>query len=83
MTSSSGLTKEDIDRMVRDADANASQDKELRERIETKNKLDSTIYATEKLIAENREKVDAAVVSEIEAVITEARGKLEEGTLAE
>lgn len=83
VTSSSGLNKEDIDRMVRDADSNASQDKELRERIETKNKLDSMIYSTEKLIADNREKIDAAAVGEIEAVITEAKGKLETASLTE
>jgi molecular chaperone DnaK len=82
-TSGSGLSKEDIDRMVREAEANAAKDRELRERIEAKNKLDSLIYSTEKLIAENREKIAAATLSEIEGVLSEAKSKLETASLSE
>jgi len=83
VTSGSGLTKEEIDRMVREAEANAAKDRELRERVEAKNKLDSLIYSTEKLIAENREKIAAATLSEIEGVLSEAKSKLETASLSE
>ncbi len=83
VTASSGLSKDDIDRMVREAESNASGDKELREKIEAKNRLDSMIYQTEKMLSENREKADAAVVSEIESAISEARGKVETASLSE
>ncbi|MFQ3591547.1 MAG: Hsp70 family protein, partial [Chloracidobacterium sp.] len=83
VTSGSGLSKEDIDRMVREADANAAQDRELRERIEAKNKLDSMIYSTEKLIADNREKIESTTLSEIEGILSEAKSKLETASLSE
>ncbi len=83
VTSGSGLSKEDIDRMVREAESNAAKDRELRERIEAKNKLDSLVYSTEKLIADNREKIEAATLSEIEGVLSEAKSKLETASLSE
>ncbi|MBL8149144.1 MAG: molecular chaperone DnaK [Blastocatellia bacterium] len=83
ITASSGLSKEEIDKMVRDAEANSAKDQERREQIESKNKLDSLTYSTEKLIKENKEKLDAKVVSEIESIISEVRSKLENGSKAE
>ncbi len=83
VTSGSGLSKEDIDKMVREADANAAKDRELRERVEAKNKLDSMIYSTEKLVAENREKIEAATLSEIEGALSEAKSKLETASATE
>jgi molecular chaperone DnaK len=77
ITSSSGLSKDEIDRMVREADSNSAADKQRREQIEARNKLDSLTYSTEKLIKENREKIDSAVVTEIEGIISEVRSKLE------
>ncbi|MBX7220735.1 MAG: molecular chaperone DnaK [Blastocatellia bacterium] len=83
ITASSGLSKEDIDKMMREAETNAAQDQQERERIEAKNRLDGLIYQTEKALAENRDKVDAATISELEAVLSEARGKVETGNAAE
>ncbi|MEW6735231.1 MAG: molecular chaperone DnaK [Acidobacteriota bacterium] len=77
ITASSGLAKEEIDRMVREADANSASDQKRREQIEARNKLDSLTYSTEKLIKENREKIDSATVTEIEGIISEIRSKLE------
>ncbi|MBI4851828.1 MAG: molecular chaperone DnaK [Acidobacteria bacterium] len=77
ITASSGLSKDEIDRMVREADSNSASDKERREQIETRNKLDSLAYSTEKLIKDNREKIDNATVTELEGIISEVRGKLE------
>lgn len=77
ITASSGLSKDEIDRMVREADSNSASDKERREQIESRNKLDSLTYSTEKLIKDNREKIDNATVTELEGIISEVRGKLE------
>jgi molecular chaperone DnaK len=77
ITASSGLSKEEIDKMTRDADSHAEDDKKKREAIEAKNRLDSLIYATEKTINENREKVPVGVLSEVEAEIAEAKKAVE------
>jgi molecular chaperone DnaK len=73
ITSSSGLSKDEIDKMQRDADSHADDDKRKREMIETKNRLDSLIYSTEKTIADNREKIPVGTLSEVEAAIAEAK----------
>ena len=83
ITASSGLSKEEIDRMMRDAETHADEDRQARERIEARNKLDGLIYSTEKTLSENREKVDASTASEIEAAVAEAKTKLESSDAAE
>lgn len=77
ITSSSGLAKDEIDKMMRDAESHAEEDRQARERIEAHNKLDGMIYSTERTLSEHRDKVDAATVSEIEAAVAEAKGKLD------
>ncbi|MGA9771386.1 MAG: molecular chaperone DnaK [Blastocatellia bacterium] len=77
ITSSSGLGKEEIDRMMRDAESHAEEDARERERIEARNKLDGMIYSTEKTLSEHRDKVDASTVSDIEAAVADARSKLD------
>ncbi len=77
ITASSGLSKDEIDKMQRDADSHADEDKKTRESIETKNRLDTMIYATEKTINENREKVAVGTLSEVEAEIAEAKTAVE------
>ncbi|HVG20687.1 MAG TPA: molecular chaperone DnaK [Blastocatellia bacterium] len=83
ITSSSGLSKEEIDRMMRDADSHAEEDRLTRERIEARNKLDGMIYSTEKTLSEHRDKVDASTVSDIEAAVAEAKGKLDSNDASE
>jgi molecular chaperone DnaK len=83
ITSSSGLSKDEIDKMMKDAEAHADEDLKLRERIEARNKLDGAIYSLEKTIADSREKIDAKVIGEVEAAIVEAKGKLEADNAAE
>jgi molecular chaperone DnaK len=73
ITASSGLAKEEIDRMMRDADMHSEDDKRRREVIETKNRLDSLIYQTEKTITDNREKIPVGIISEVESAIAEAK----------
>ncbi|HXG64452.1 MAG TPA: molecular chaperone DnaK [Blastocatellia bacterium] len=82
ITASSGLSKEEIDRMMRDAESHAEEDRKAREVVEARNKLDGMIYATEKTLSEHRDKVDAATVSNIESALAEAKGKLDSGDVS-
>jgi molecular chaperone DnaK len=77
ITASSGLAKDEIDRMMRDADSHADEDKRKREMIENKNRLDSLIYQTEKTISDNREKIPVGLISETETAIAEAKKVIE------
>lgn len=72
----SGLSKEEIDRMVKDAEAHAAEDKARREEAETRNQAESLVHQTEKFIADNEDKVPADVKSKVEAAITEAKEAL-------
>ena len=78
ITSSSGLSKDEIDKMMRDAESHAADDVKKREEIEARNKLDSLVYQMEKTLNENREKV-GATAGDVEAAIAEARKALAEG----
>ncbi|HWN08736.1 MAG TPA: molecular chaperone DnaK [Pyrinomonadaceae bacterium] len=78
ITSSSGLSKEEIDKMMRDAESHASDDVKKKEEIEARNRLDGLTYQMEKTLADNKEKV-GAVASEVETAITEAKAALAEG----
>jgi molecular chaperone DnaK len=80
ITASSGLSKDEIDRMMRDADTHSEEDKRKREVIETKNRLDSLIYQTEKTITDNREKIPVGLISEVESAIAEAKKVVEANT---
>jgi molecular chaperone DnaK len=67
ITASSGLSEEEIDRLVRDAESNAEEDRKKRELVEAKNQADSTVYATEKNLKEMGDKIDAEIKTDIEA----------------
>lgn len=78
ISSSSGLNKEEVDKMVRDAESHSEDDKKKKELIEVKNRADSMIYNTEKLLKENRDKLPEAEAKDIENAI-EACKKAVEG----
>ena len=81
ITSSSGLSKEEVERMAKDADAHANEDKEKREEIEARNSLDALVYNIEKMLKEAGEKVAAADKTDVEARLAEAKTALQgEGT---
>ena len=75
--SSSGLSEEDIQRLVREAEAHASEDKKKQETIEARNHADSLIYGTEKSLNDLGDKVDAAVKSDVEGKIATLRKAME------
>jgi molecular chaperone DnaK len=80
ITSSSGLSKDEIDKMMRDAESHAADDVKKREEIEARNKLDTLVYQMEKTLNENREKVGAAA-GDVETAIAEAKTALAEGDI--
>ncbi|MBI2566234.1 MAG: molecular chaperone DnaK [Candidatus Schekmanbacteria bacterium] len=77
ITASSGLTDSEIKKMVRDADDHSSEDKQKREMIETRNRLDNLIYHVEKSIRDNRERLPVSDLSETEEAIRKAKEALE------
>ena len=73
ITSSSGLNDEEIDRMVKDAEKHRDDDKQKKEQIENRNKLDQLAYALEKLVKENKDKIPEAMQSEVEDAAKKAK----------
>jgi molecular chaperone DnaK len=76
ITSSSGLSKEEIDKMMKDAESHAGEDTKRKEVIEARNRLDGLVYGVEKTFGENKEKLDAAAAGEIETAIAESKTAL-------
>jgi molecular chaperone DnaK len=72
-----GLSKDEIDRMMAEAEANAAEDKVRREGIEKKNNLDSMIYQAEKTLTESKDALDPDEKSSLESVLAEAKTDLE------
>src|SRR5437588_2370677 len=77
ISGSSGLSKDDVERMAREAEAHAAEDKAKREEIEAKNQLDSLIYSVEKTLREQGDKIPAGDRGEIENAIADARRALD------
>lgn len=83
ITASSGLSKEAIDRMVRDAELHADEDKRARDEQETRNRADSLIYSTEKTLREANGKVSGTVITEAQDALTSLRSALDDTTSAD
>ncbi|MBL4819251.1 MAG: molecular chaperone DnaK, partial [Deltaproteobacteria bacterium] len=77
ITASSGLSDDEVNRMVKDAESHADEDKSRREAIEERNKLDSMIYSVEKMLTENKEKLSAEITEPVEKALAEAKPKLD------
>jgi molecular chaperone DnaK len=82
ISASSGLAKDEVERMVGDAQAHAEDDKARREATEAKNRADTLVYGTEKTLSENREKLAAAEIEPVEQALAAAKKALEGGELA-
>ncbi|MCL5265773.1 MAG: molecular chaperone DnaK [Chloroflexi bacterium] len=79
ITASSGLSKDEVEKMVREAEAHAEEDRKRREEIETKNQADTLAYSAEKMLQEHGDKVPADLRSEIEGKIAALRSALQGG----
>jgi molecular chaperone DnaK len=77
ITSSSGLSKEEIDRMAKDAESHASEDKAKREEIESKNQLDTMTYNVEKMLREHGDKISGSERGDVESALADAKKALE------
>ncbi len=76
ITGSTGLSKEEVEKMTKEAEANAEEDKKKKEGIETKNIADGLVYQTEKTLKENGDKVSAEVRTEVEQKLNELKEAL-------
>jgi molecular chaperone DnaK len=77
ITSSSGLSKEEVERMAKEAEAHSAEDKQKREEVETRNQLDAMVYQTEKMLKENGDKISGAERGEVENAVGDAKKALE------
>ncbi|HLJ30575.1 MAG TPA: molecular chaperone DnaK [Candidatus Angelobacter sp.] len=77
ITSSSGLSKEEVDRMAKEAEAHAAEDKNKREEIESRNQLDNMVYNVEKMLKEHGDKISGDDKGNVESALAEAKKALE------
>jgi len=77
ITSSSGLSKEEVERMAKEAEAHAAEDKVKREEIESRNQLDNSVYNIEKMLKEHGDKISAGDKGEVETALADAKKALE------
>jgi molecular chaperone DnaK len=82
ITSSSGLSKEEVERMAKEADAHSAEDKAKRDEIEAKNQLDSMVYQIEKMLRESGDKISGSERGDVENAIADAKKALESGDKA-
>ncbi len=78
ITSSSGLSESEIQRMVKEAESNEADDKKRKEAVEARNHLDSLVFQMEKTLADSKDKVDAAARAEVETAIADSKKTLED-----
>ncbi|HEY0428504.1 MAG TPA: molecular chaperone DnaK [Pyrinomonadaceae bacterium] len=76
ITSSSGLSKEEIDKMMKDAESHKDEDEKRKGTIEARNRLDGLVFSVEKSFGENKDKLDSAAAGDIETAISEAKTAL-------
>ncbi|HXB02697.1 MAG TPA: molecular chaperone DnaK [Opitutaceae bacterium] len=79
---SSGLSKEEVEKMTKEAELNAAEDKKRRDAVEAKNQLDTTIYQLEKMLKDTGDKLPAETKSKMESALTEAKKDLESNDAA-
>ena len=73
ITSSSGLSKDEVEKMAKDAESHAADDRKLRDTIEAKNRADAMVYNVEKTLKEHRGKIGDAGAKEIDSALEEAK----------
>jgi molecular chaperone DnaK len=76
ITSSSGLSKDEVERMAKEAEAHAAEDKEAKEKIEARNQLDSMVYNVEKMLKDGGEKLESADKGDVETALADAKTTL-------
>ena len=78
ITASTTLNKDEVQRMVKDAEANAAEDRKRRDEVEARNQADSLVYQAEKVLKDNADKIDASLRSEVEGKIEPVKQALKD-----
>jgi molecular chaperone DnaK len=82
ITASTGLTEQDIQNMVKDAETHSEEDKKRREEIEVRNQLDNLVYGTEKTLNESKDKLNAQDIASVESVLASGKEALKSGEVS-
>src|ERR671936_706160 len=83
ITSSSGLSKEEVERMAKEAESHSAEDKSKREEIEARNQLDSLVYSVEKMLREHGDKISGSERGDVENALADAKKALESNDKAQ
>jgi molecular chaperone DnaK len=82
ITASSGLSKEEVDRMMKEAESHSEEDKKRKEEIETRNQADQAVYVGEKTLRDSGDKLGAAERAAIESAINDLKSSIEQNDIA-
>ncbi|MBI4167196.1 MAG: molecular chaperone DnaK [Acidobacteria bacterium] len=82
ITSSSGLSKDEVERMTKEGELHAEEDKRRKEEVEIKNRADAMVYSVEKMLKENRDKISEGDAKNIEAAVEETKKAIQEGEVS-
>jgi molecular chaperone DnaK len=82
ITSSSGLSKDEVERMTKEGELHAEEDRQHKEEVEVKNRADAMVYSVEKMLKENRAKISEDDAKNIEAAVEEAKKAIQEGDVS-
>jgi molecular chaperone DnaK len=83
ITSSSGLSKDEVEKMARDAESHAADDRKRRDEIEARNRADSLIYSVEKMLKDHRDKISESDAKDVEGALENSRKAVADGKLEE
>src|SRR6201993_1164948 len=83
ITSSSGLSKEEVDKMARDAESNAAEDRKRKDEIDARNRADSMVYQVEKMLKDHRDKISDADAKQVEEALDSTRKTMAGGSVEE
>jgi molecular chaperone DnaK len=81
ITSSSGLSKDEVEKMARDAESHSADDRKKKEEIEARNRADAMVYNVEKMLREHRDKISDADAKQVEAAVEDVKKAMAEGGL--
>jgi molecular chaperone DnaK len=81
ITSSSGLSKDEVEKMARDAESHSAEDRKKKDEIEARNRADAMVYNVEKMLKEHREKISEADAKQVESAVEEVKKAIADGNL--
>jgi molecular chaperone DnaK len=82
ITSSSGLSKDEVERMTKEGELHAEEDRQRQEEVEVKNRADSVVYSVEKMLKEHRDKISESDARNIESAVEEAKKAIQDGDVS-